>query len=149
MTPLALRPARNADAEEAAQILVASITELCHADHRGEPELIAAWTANKTPDAVAAMIAAGGMLVAEAMDRIVGVGQADHRRGRVTLLYVAPEVRDAGVSTALLAALEQALASAGIETARLETTETARAFYLARGWRDTADADVLAKRLTT
>ena len=155
MSPLAIRPATVADAEAAARVLTASITQLCDADHHGDPAAIAHWVANKTPEAVAAMIAAGGMMVAERDGQVVGVGAIDPAQGWITLNYVAPEVRGTGVSTALLGAMEAALAAAGTVTARVKSTMTARDFYVARGWRATGpgqagrwiDAVPMEKRL--
>ena len=95
---------------------------------------IAAWCANKTPERVAGWIAAGGVFVAGAEGRVLGVGGI--AGDEVTLNYVAPEARLAGVSTTMLARLEAALAAAGIAEPRLESTRTAHRFYLARGWED-------------
>lgn len=144
-----MRPADPADAASAARVLVASITELCAPDHRGDKAEIARWTANKTPACVAGMIAAGGMWMAEQAGEIVGVGQVNTARGEVTLLYVAPAARGTGVSTAVLRRLEKTALAAGIETVRLDTTITARAFCLARGWQhDPEGTDTtLVKRL--
>lgn len=54
--------------------------------------------------------------------------------GEVTLCYVAPSVRFNGVGKALLAALEDQAARAGVEALRLDSTRTAKAFYLRNGF---------------
>jgi GNAT superfamily N-acetyltransferase len=54
--------------------------------------------------------------------------------GEITLNYVSPDVRLRGVSSALLKALEHRAMERGNETCRLTSTETARRFYLARGY---------------
>jgi GNAT superfamily N-acetyltransferase len=131
---VAIRPALPDDAEEASRILIASITELCRADHQGEPEAIARWNANKAPDSVARMIAAGGIRIAELDGRIAAVGEIDRAEGKITLNYVDPACRGRGLSSALLAAMEAELAQEGVTTARLTATATARDFYLRRGW---------------
>lgn len=89
--------------------------------------------------------------MAEQAGEIVGVGQVNTARGEVSLLYVAPAARGTGVSTALLRRLEKTALAAGIETVRLDTTITARAFYLARGWQhDPEGTDTtLVKRLAS
>jgi GNAT superfamily N-acetyltransferase len=46
--------ARPEDAQEACPVLRRSIIELCAADHGHDPELLAAWLANKTPENFAA-----------------------------------------------------------------------------------------------
>lgn len=130
--PLAIRDAEPPDAAEAARIVAASICALCRADHAGASDLIAAWTANKTPGQMRRWIVDGPLrlVVAERGGRLVGVG-ATVAPDEVALMYVDPEARFSGVSTALLEALETRLEGA---TGRLTSTATARAFYLARGW---------------
>lgn len=132
-----VRPARPGDAAEVSRILIASITALCTADHHDDPVAVANWLANKTPEGVAAMIASGGVRLAEREGQIVAVGEIDRDLGKITLNYVDPARRGQGVSTALLAALEAELAAGGVVRAKLTATATARAFYLARGWEET------------
>ncbi|WP_422272271.1 GNAT family N-acetyltransferase [Bradyrhizobium sp.] len=50
------------------------------------------------------------------------------------LNYVSPEARFQGVSLALLHALEQRAAQRGNTKVTLESTETARRFYLSNGY---------------
>lgn len=117
------------------RVLIASITELCHADHEDDPDRIAEWTANKSPDGILAMLARDGffMLVAELDGQIVAVG-ATTADGEIALNYVAPEARFRGVSQALLAHMEADLRARGFAQGRLRATRTAKTFYLARGW---------------
>jgi GNAT superfamily N-acetyltransferase len=138
-----VRPARPEDASAAAALMRASIIELCAADHRGDPDRIAGWLANKTPEIVAGWFADPDAVarVAELDGRLAGVVAANRRSGVVLLNYVAPESRFRGVSRALLAAVEDALAAAGHREARLESTVTAEAFYRANGWRDAGAPD--------
>lgn len=56
--------------------------------------------------------------------------------GEITLNYVSPEARFRGVSRALLAALEARALASGNSRCRLESTETARRFYLSNGYVD-------------
>lgn len=143
--PLSIRAARPADAAKAAAVLAASIRDLCTADHGNDPAALAAWLANKTTEGLAAMIGDPNATVWLALreGQIVAVGQTTrdgHAEGggKITLNYVAPSARGTGASTALLAAMEHALAEQGTVTARLTSTDTARAFYLARGWQPAA-----------
>src|ERR1700734_4557945 len=48
-TGMDVREARFEDADEACLVMRRSIAELCGADHHGDPPLLAAWLANKTP----------------------------------------------------------------------------------------------------
>ncbi len=71
-----VRRATPVDVPAMSRVLIASITELCTADHRGDPEAIASWTRNKTIDGVTAMLEAPAnrMFVAERDGAIAAVG---------------------------------------------------------------------------
>jgi GNAT superfamily N-acetyltransferase len=130
-----VREAREEEAEAIADMLCRSIRDLCAADHGGDEEMIAAWSANKTAENVCKWIAAPGiMLTALAPDGGVAGAGAAAPDGTVLLNYVAPEMRFSGVSTALLLELERWLLKSGCPEVRLESTRTALAFYLARGY---------------
>lgn len=133
---ITIRPARPEDASAASRILTASITALCGADHGHDPEAVAEWTANKTPEGVARMIATGGIRIAELDGTPAAVGALDLVRGTITLNYVDPAYRRRGLSAALLVAMEAELAASGAVTAKLTSTATARDFYLRHGWRN-------------
>ena len=134
-----VRLARPEDAEAASRIMIRSIRDLCVADHGNDPDRIAAWTANKTPQSVARWIAgSGAVLLALDTGRPAGVcGYSE--RGHIMLNYVDPDHRFRGISRAMLRNMETALAAHGIGTAHLDSTETARRFYLANGWEPDGD----------
>jgi GNAT superfamily N-acetyltransferase len=136
---ITVRPARRDDVGAMSAVLTASIVELCHADHAGDPVAMAAWTANKTPEGVTAMMDGGmaELFVAERGRVILAVGAVSG--DRISLNYVEPAARFTGVSKALLVALEAELLARGIERARLDSTATAFRFYLGAGWQ--ADGD--------
>ena len=69
-------------------------------------------------------------LIAECDREVAAVGGFNASR-MIILNYVSPNHRFAGVSKALLAAMEEAL---GPGEATLDSTVTARPFYLAAGW---------------
>lgn len=129
------RLAKPRDAQAGSSVLRRSISELCHADHAGNPAAIAAWTANKTPDSWLAWLAQPGasLFVIERAAEIIGVGMVDGG-GTILLNYVAPEARYQGVSTTLLEAMEDASARNGVTMCQLESTKTAQRFYIARGY---------------
>ncbi|MDP3862917.1 MAG: GNAT family N-acetyltransferase [Phaeovulum sp.] len=134
------RPAVAADAQVASAVLVASITELCDADHHGNAGVLGSWLADKTPAALVARIASGGVFVAEVSGKLVAVGELSlgglaSGQGRITLNYVAPAARFQGVSRAMLLRLEAELAARGCTEGLLTATATATRFYLAAGWR--------------
>lgn len=141
---LVIRRARADDVPEMSRVLIASITQLCGADHGDAPERLAAWTANKGPDGVAGMLANPQLhlLVAELDGQVAAVGAIVAANGEVALNYVDPDARFRGVSKAMLAALETQLFEHGVVDAQLTSTITARAFYRAAGW--TEDASLVA-----
>jgi GNAT superfamily N-acetyltransferase len=132
-----IRDATPADASEACDLLRASISELCAADHDDDPEILQRWLANKTPANVAAWVndPNSSLLVAIEDGTILAVGGV-RDTGEITLNYVAPGARFRGLSTALLAALEARAAQHGAARVTLHSTETAHRFYLSRGYRD-------------
>lgn len=135
------REARANEAEALSQLLVSSITELCSADHHDDPAIIAQWTANKTPENVARWIKdpRGTIFVAEVSGALAGVAGIS-RTGYILLNYVAPEFRFQGISDSLLSRLEDTARIWCLAEASLESTETARRFYLARGWKENGPA---------
>lgn len=132
-----IRPAEMDDAPSASDVLRRSITGLCTVDHRDDPMILERWLANKTPETVRGWIAARGhtVLLAERDGSVAGVGGVTHA-GEITLNYVAPGARFAGVSTAMLATLEKRLSRQGVRRSRLASTATAHVFYRNRGYVD-------------
>ena len=131
---ITIRPATLDDVPQMSAVLIASITELCVADHKNNPEALASWLANKTPESVVQWFAnpGGRLLVAERDGEIAAVGAYGTDR-MIRLNYVSPRHRFAGVSRAMLGAIESAL---GPGEARLESSLTARQFYLDAGWQE-------------
>src|SRR5258708_4782317 len=102
-----IRDAVPADAAAACEGIRRSITELCVADHRNEPAILARWLANKTSEIVGSWIAQAdsSVLVAVEGARILAVGSVNDK-GEVTLNYVSPDARFRGVSRTMLRALD-------------------------------------------
>jgi arginine/ornithine N-succinyltransferase beta subunit len=73
---ITVRPAAPADIDAMSTLLIASITELCSLDHSDDPAAIASWTANKTPESLAAMLQHPQLhfLVAEDNGSLAAVG---------------------------------------------------------------------------
>jgi len=70
----------------------------------------------------------------------------DHN-GRILLNYVSPDTRFRGVSKALLAHMEEEARRRGLPQTRLESTMTARAFYVAAGYEPDREAAEQGERL--
>ena len=133
-----VREARPEDAQEACAALRRSIVELYSGDHRHDPELLAAWLANKTPEVFVAWMrrADASYLLAVDGGAIAAVGAVTDD-GEILLNYVSPHARFLGASKSLLAALERRAAERGAAQCTLTSTETARRFYQARGFHQT------------
>jgi GNAT superfamily N-acetyltransferase len=130
-----IRDAKAEDARAAAQVLRRSISDLCAADHGNDPVILAQWLSNKTPEIVASWMTMpnNSVLVAVEDDAILAVGAVTDT-GLITLNYVSPDARFRGVSRALLRALEARALERGSVRCTLNSTETARRFYLANGY---------------
>ena len=132
-----IRDATPDDAEAACAVLRASIIELCEADHRGNPDILGRWLANKTPETVATWTDGHGrsLLIAVEDSAILAVGGLAHP-GEITVNYVSPQARFRGVSSAMVAELERRALALGAREIALLSTETAHRFYIARGYVD-------------
>ncbi len=132
-----IRDARSEDADAACLVMRRSIVELCAADHRNDPAILARWLGNKTAEVFRSWIARpdNSVLVAVADGDILAVGAVTDA-GDITLNYVSPDARFRGVSRGVLGALEVRAMERGNERCTLASTETARRFYLANGYAD-------------
>lgn len=130
-----VRDAVAEDAAAACEVLRRSILQLCAADHKNDPVMLARWLRNKTPESVASWIATpeNSMLLAVDGAAILGVGEVTDA-GEVNLNYVAPEARFRGVSREIMAALEARAKKRGNTRCTLTSTETALRFYLSGGY---------------
>jgi GNAT superfamily N-acetyltransferase len=128
-----IRDAAPADAAGACEVLRASISKLCSADHGNDPDILRRWLANKTPENLAQWAADpdASLLLAVEGEAILAVG-AVRNDGEITMNYVSPSARFRGVSSALLEALENRARERGNTSCKLLSTETAHRFYLDR-----------------
>lgn len=130
-----IREALPTDATAACEVLRRSISELCIADHRNNPDILRRWLSNKTPEIVASWIGKPGnsVLVAIGKSGVLSVGAVTDA-GEITLNYVSPDARFAGVSRAMLRALEARALERGNSRCSLISTTTARRFYRDAGY---------------
>jgi GNAT superfamily N-acetyltransferase len=133
--PLQIRAATPEDAPSACQLMRRSITELCFADHRNDRAILGRWLGNKTPEVFLSWLRQpdSSVLVAVESGGILAVGAVTDS-GEITLNYVSPDASFRGVGSSLLAALERRAVERGNTRCSLKSTETARRFYLARGY---------------
>lgn len=137
----AVRRAESSDAPAAVDVVRRSIVELCTADHRGDPDTLARWLANKTVPNFVTWFANvdNHCIVVEAEGRVVGIGVLK-RSGDVNLLFLAPEVKGRGMGRAIHDALEAQARSWGLREMTLESTELACPFYERMGYRPAGGA---------
>lgn len=131
-----IRTAKVEDAEDACRVIRRSITELCHADHRGDVHTLNLWLANKTPENMRRWTSQNHVFVATEAEAVVGVGVI-RRSGEVMLNYVSPDARFHGVSKAIMTRLEAQARELRVDVVTLQSSATARQFYLALGYRET------------
>jgi len=132
-----VRDAVAEDAGAACLVMKRSIAELCEADHRNDPAILARWVDAKTPETFRAWLAQpdNSVLVAVENGEILAVGSVTDA-GSIGLNYVSPDARFRGVSRALLGALEVRASLRGALQCSLASTRTAHRFYLSNGYAD-------------
>lgn len=130
-----IRDALPDDAAAGCAVMKRSIAELCQADHKNDPAILARWLGNKTVENFIGWVQQpdNSLMVAVENGEILAVGSVTEA-GTIGLNYVSPSARFRGVSRALLHALELRAVERGNVRCTLTSTETARRFYLANGY---------------
>jgi GNAT superfamily N-acetyltransferase len=132
---ITVRPASEADAVSACDVLRRSIRELCIADHGQDEHVLAAWLANKTPENVRGWITDSSSFSIVAVDgsAVCGFGLIQ-RDGEIQMCYLVPEVQYRGAGKLLLRALEDQAARWGLSGVFLTSSVTAKPFYERNGY---------------
>jgi GNAT superfamily N-acetyltransferase len=130
-----VRGAARADTEAALHVLHRSITALCVADHRDDPQTLAHWLGNKTPAWFERWLddPASALLVAELEGTVRGVGKVT-RAGTLELCYVEPGFERRLVGSSLLWALEARARGFGLTRLHLNSSVAACSFYERHGY---------------
>ena len=130
-----IRKAVPHDAANACALLRRSIEEVCEPDHRGRPDVLDAWLANKTPETIAAWFASptNHAIVAERDGQLLGLALLT-QAGKVALCYVEPGALRIGVGRALLAAVEEQARAWNIRKLHLHSPESCATFYQHHGY---------------
>jgi GNAT superfamily N-acetyltransferase len=136
-----VREARVEDAGAAVELVRASIEQLCIADHRNDPDTLARWLANKTPQSFRTWLAnpENYCVVATEGKELLGVGLL-RRDGELVLFYLRPGTQRRGIGTSIYRVLEQQASNWGLRTLHLGSTLMAQSFYRAQGFRPTGPA---------
>ena len=130
--PITLRPALDSDIDALWALRTVAVRVSC-ATHYA-PEQIAVWTATPVPPAYAAMLAAGGGIVAMLDDAITSYAMLDVIKDEVDAVFVDPARAGLGIGKRLLAALEQLARQRGIAHLHLSASLNAVPFYAAAGF---------------
>ena len=129
---ITLRPALPLDIAALWALRTVAVRVSC-ATHYA-PEQIAAWTASPVPDGYAAMLAAGGGIVALQDGVLAGYAMLDADKQEVDAVFVDPARAGLGIGKRLLAALEQLARQRGMVRLRLSASLNAVPFYRAAGF---------------
>ncbi len=132
---VSIRKAEEGDAQAACDLIRRSILDLCKQDHGGDALTLEGWLCNKTPENMAFWITNPGthVFIAERDGVMAGVGAVSDY-GEILLAYVEPALRFQGVTHALLKQMEETCRGGIVERMSLTSTETAREFFLGRGY---------------
>lgn len=130
---------------QACQVVRASITYCCVADHCGDAQVLRGWLANKTPDNLAAWMSAPGAMAwgaycTEGADESMVGFALVARPATLALCYLLPEALHRGIGRALLHAAEAGARDAGADALVLDSTRTGLSFYLRNGYASAGDA---------
>lgn len=131
---LCITPVAADAAEAACAVTRQSITHCCVLDHANDATILTAWLANKTPENLAAWMAAPGAAAWGAYRGETMVGFALRAQATLALCYVVPEALHQGVGRALLVQVEAHAREVGLATLDLESTRTAEPFYRRHGY---------------
>jgi len=132
---VSVREATWTDTERALYVLHRSITLSCVADHQNDPQTLAHWLANKTPEYFERWLAdpASAMFVAELEGSVRCLGKVT-RAAKLELCYVEPGFERRRVGSSLLHALEARARSWGLTKLHLNSSLAACPFYARRGY---------------
>ena len=132
--PWRIGTASGASAAALARLVRLSITRGCVQDHGGHPVLLRTWLRNKTGTQFAAWIADPLLHCVAAVEVNAMMGFAMASRSQVLLCYVHPAKFSQGMGRALMQAIETRALTSGLSHLSLQSTRTARGFYLRQGF---------------
>lgn len=128
--------ATSEHAEDACQVLISSIKEICISDHNNDPQILEEWLNNKTSDNIKRWIQDTNNYSLVAIDKskkMVGISMIN-KNGEILLNYLLPEVLFKGVGKQMLKEMESFAKVAGIKRIKTISTITASHFYERNGF---------------
>ncbi len=135
---MTIRRAIPDDAQAVAALLIRSIREVCGPDYSNDEAILSAWCANKTPENMRRGILNPNNYWIVALDGEVITGTAlIANDGNIYLCYLLPEYLGRGFGKAMLDDMMDYARTSGVTKVTLESTRTARQFYLRNGFVET------------
>ncbi len=129
-----VRIAKHADAAAICQLLRESIRAVCALDYGNDEAVLTQWLHNKTPENVIKWINANHCCYVACQDgAVVGFVLMDDE-GHLLLNYLLPQYFRQGIGTVLLREVECYAADHSIHTITVDSTITAKEFYLKQGF---------------
>ena len=124
--------AEEIHAESLSEMWRRSIKELCFQDHHNNLDILNNWLSNKSPKSLASAFAEQSLAwyVAINNKQVIGVCMFGYD-GILRALYIHPEFTNQHVGSSLLKQAETYASQKGIREFTLESTSTAKQFYLA------------------
>ena len=139
-----IRLAQISDAEHICVIWIRSIRELCGPLYQNDERLLSEWCSNKTVDCVSEMIQNKKnyfIVIEDLNNSILGIGLlAGHE---ILACYMSPDALGKGGGKAILLHLEAQARKWCVHKLELGSTRYALGFYLANGYRQTSDCELL------
>lgn len=127
------RPATEADLPALWSLRTRAVRAGCASHY--PPAVIATWSAAPPPASMPLLLRAGGGVVAQEGDRMLGYAVLDADTGEVDAVFVDPAMHGRGIGQALLGALEALAREQGLDLLFLSASLNAVPFYQRAGFR--------------
>jgi len=132
---ISVRLARLDDSPTICIILRRSITEVCTKDHKNNPDIISAWTKNKTIENVNSwLLNPDNYSFISSVNGIESGFGLMSSSGEILLCYVLPEALHVGVGSILLNSMIETAKNIGVQKVTVDSTQTAKGFYERNGF---------------
>lgn len=128
--------ANSEHAEEACQVLISSIKEVCISDHKNDPEILKDWLSNKTTANVEKWIQDPNnysIIAADKTGKVIGISIIN-KNGEILLNYLLRQFLYKGIGKKMLRAMEIFAKKSGITVIKANSTITASKFYEKNGF---------------
>lgn len=123
-----IKPAKLEDAQNIIDVIKQSIKN-CKLDHHDDPLIIADWLFNKTAENMRYWIKDSYAFIFKHHQQIVGFILLS-KAGTISLNYTLPAFQNKGIGSQLMRHIIKVATENNIETLKVESTLTAKAFYL-------------------